>query len=60
MVAKGEGDMGVTDWEFRVTRCKLLHIEWIKNKSNYITGNYIQYPKIIHNENACKKVCMYN
>ena len=38
------------DWEFGVSRCKLLHIEWINNKVLlYSTGNYIQYPVINHN-----------
>ena len=33
------------DWEFGVGRCKLLHLEWIKNKVLlYSTGNYIQSP----------------
>ena len=46
MVAKGKG----MDWEFRVSRCKLLYIEWINNMVLlYSTGNYIQYPIINHN-----------
>ena len=33
-----------------ISRCKLLHIEWINNKVLlYSTGNYIQYPGINHN-----------
>ena len=37
-------------WEFGVSRCKLLHIEWINNKVLlYSTGNCIQYPVINHN-----------
>ena len=49
MVAK-EGDTGGRlDWEFRISRCKLLYIEWINNKVLlYSTGNYIQYPVINH------------
>ena len=32
------------DWEFGISRCKLLYIEWINNKVLlYSTGNYIQY-----------------
>ena len=39
------------DWEFGVSRCKLLYIEWINNKVLvYSTGNYIQYSVINHNE----------
>ena len=50
MVAKGEGCGGGKDWEFGVSRCKLLCIEWINNKVPlYNTGNYIQYPVINHN-----------
>ena len=31
-VAKGaEGQSGM-DWEFGVSRCKLLHLEWISNE----------------------------
>ena len=38
------------DWEFGVGRCKLLHLEWIKNKVLlYSTGNYIQYPVKMEN-----------
>ena len=38
------------DWEFGISRCKLLYIEWINNKVLlYSTGNYIQYPVINHN-----------
>ena len=49
MVAK-EGDSGGRlDWEFRISRCKLLYIEWINNKVLlYSKGNYIQYPVINH------------
>ena len=44
MVAKGEWGGGGMDWEFGVSRCKLLHIEWINNKDLlYNTGNYTQY-----------------
>ena len=42
--------MGVMDWEFGISRCKLLHRDWINNKVllNSI-GNYIQYPVVNHN-----------
>ena len=33
------------DWEFGVSKCKLLYIEWINNKDLlHSTRNYIQYP----------------
>ena len=41
---------GREDWEFGVSRCKLLHIGWVNNKILlYSTGNYIQYLLINHN-----------
>ena len=37
------------DWKFRVSRCKLLYLEWINNKSLlYSTGDYIDYSMINH------------
>ena len=50
MVAWVEGVWGGMDWEFGVSRCKLLYIQWINNKVLlYSTGNYIQYPVINQN-----------
>ena len=44
------------DWEFGVSRCKLLYIEWINSKVLlYSTGNYIQHPVINHNGKENKK-----
>jgi len=41
---------GAMEWEFWVSRCKLLCIEWIKIKVLlYSTENYIQCPVIKHN-----------
>ena len=38
---QGWGGNGM-DWEFRISRCKLLHLEWIRNEILlYSTGNYI-------------------
>ena len=47
----------VMDWEFGVSRYKLVYREWIENKKVplYSTRNYIQYPVINHNG----KECMY-
>ena len=37
-------------WKTGVSRCKLLHIEWIINKVLlYSTDNYTQYSMINHN-----------
>ena len=56
MVASGEGNGGGTDWEFRISRCKLLYIAWINSKVQlYSTGNYIQYPVINLNGNEYEK-----
>ena len=44
MVAKGWWDRAGKDWEFGISRGKLLNIGWINNKVLlYSTGNYIQY-----------------
>ena len=43
VVAKGERVGGGTEWEFGVSRCKLLYIEWKSNRVLlYSTENYIQ------------------
>ena len=48
------------DWEFGISRCKLLYIEWIDNKVLlYSTGKYIQYPVIKHNGKEYEKECKY-
>ena len=37
------GEGSGMDWEFGVSRCKLLHLEWISNEILlYSTGNSIQ------------------
>ena len=42
-VGGGEGGRG-KEHEFKISRYKLLYIEWINNKVVlYSTGNYIQY-----------------
>ena len=43
------------DWEFGVSRCKLLYKEWINKVLLYSTGNYIQYSLIKHNGKEYKK-----
>ena len=50
MVAEDEGYRGGMEWEVGVSRCKLLHTEWISNKVLlYSTGRYSQYSMINHN-----------
>ena len=60
VVAKEERGGSGMDWEFEVSRCKLLHLEWISNEVLlYHTGNYIQYPMINHNEKDNEKECVF-
>ena len=56
----GRRDGGGKDWEFVVSRCKLLYIEWINNKILlYSTWNCIQYTVIKHNGKDYEKECIY-
>ena len=60
MVAKEGGGGGRLDWEFRISRCKLLYIEWISNKVLLQSpGCYSQYPVINHNEKEYEKEGIY-
>ena len=60
MVASREGNGGGKDWEFRLSRCKLLYIAGINSKVQlYSTGNYIQYPVINLNGSECEKEYIY-
>ena len=43
IVKAGVGGGREMDWEFEVSRCKLLHLEWINNEVLlYSTGSSIQ------------------
>ena len=49
------------EWEFGISRCKLLRIGWINSRvPRHSTGNYIQYPVMNHNRKEYKKqnVCV--
>ena len=61
VVTKEEGSGGGMDWEFGISRWKLLYLEWINNKVLlYSTGNYIQYPVVNHNGKEYKRgMCIY-
>ena len=60
MVAKGKLGRGEKDWEFGISRGKLLYTGWINNKVLlYSTGNYIQNPVINHNEKEYEKEHIY-
>ena len=51
---------GGMDWEFGISRCKLVCIEWINSKVLlHSTGNHIQYPVINHNGKEYEKECVY-
>ena len=56
MVAKGElGESGL-DWEFEVSKYKLLHLKWISNEVLlYSTGNHIQSLWIDHDGSDIRK-----
>ena len=44
------------DWEFGISRCKLLHFEWISNEVLlYSIGNYIQSLVIGHDVRSFEK-----
>ena len=50
MLAKGKRGRREMNWEFGISRCKLLHIEWINNTVLLQSpGSYSQYPVINHN-----------
>ena len=45
-----QGGTGRKNWEFGISRCRLLYTGWINNEVLlYSTWNYIQYPVINHN-----------
>ena len=47
---RGRGRRRVLNWEFGISRCKPLYIEWRNNTVLlYSTGSCIQYPVIKHN-----------
>ena len=48
------------EWEFGISRCKLVYTGWINNKVLlYSTGNHIQYPMIIMEKNMKKNIYIY-
>ena len=59
MIAKGETGR----WEFGISRCKPLHIDWINNKALLNSaGNYSQSPEINHSgkESEKERIYVYN
>ena len=48
------------DWEFRFSRCRLLHLEWISNEIVlYSIGNYIQSLVMEHDGRDYEKKNVY-
>ena len=59
-VAKGEESGEGMDWEFGISRCKLLPKEGTNNKVPlYSTGNSTQYREINHSGKEYKEECIY-
>ena len=55
-----EGSGGRRDWEFEVSRFKVVYIGGISNKMLlHSTGPYIQYHIIKHNGKECEKECTH-
>ena len=61
MVARGEtGSVGRKHWELWISRCILLHIEWIGKKVLlYSTENCISYLIISYSGKEYEKECTY-
>ena len=56
----GRTHEGGEDWEFGISRYKLLDTEWVNNKVLlHSTGNYIQYPVINCNGKKYEEVYIY-
>ena len=51
---EGSGGEG-WEWEFGVSKCKLLYIEWKNKVLLYSTGNYIEFPVINRNGKEYEK-----
>ena len=50
---------GRKDWEFEISKYKLLYIKLINKFLLYSTENYIQYLAINHNGKKMKNVYIY-
>ena len=65
VVVKRKGYGGGINWDFGISRHKLLYIGWVNSKVLlYSTGNYIQYPVIncngkVYQKNVYIHVCVY-
>ena len=59
VVAQEEGVGEGMEWEFGVSRCKFLYIEWINSKVLHYSRELYLYPMINHNRKEHKRVCIY-
>ena len=60
VVAKEELRWVWKDWEFVVSRCKLLHIQWINSEVlQYSAGSNTQYPGVNYKGKEYKKEWIY-
>ena len=60
VVATGKGEREGMDWEFGISRCKLLHIKWVGNRVLlYNTGTYVQNSVISHSGKEYEKGYLY-
>ena len=56
---QGRGDSRGKDWEFGISRCKLLHTGCINKVLLYSTGNYTQYLVITYTGKESEKEYIY-
>lgn len=54
---QGRGVRGGMEWKVGISRCKLLHIEWM---ILHRTGSYVQYTVTHHNGKYFLKECICN
>ena len=57
---QGGEEWGWMEWEFEMSRCQLLGIDWISNRVQlHSIGNHSQYPMINHNGKDYEKEYIY-
>ena len=60
VASRGRDSVGKKDWEFWISRCIQLHIEWINKKVlQYSTENCIQYLIISYNGKEYENIYIY-
>ena len=50
------GGGGGMHWEFGISRCKILYIEWINKVLLCRTGNFIHHPVISHSKKVSQSI----